>query len=166
MQGLPREIPLLLFNLTRISRWGSTKVIEIMQECQEHQLWLSKHISATKNLQRTHDMRNGTIHCIWRVHVSRTEGDCKPKYWGQFNISSVITTEKRCEMLQSRHSTLNKENRNAIQHRFKISAHVYPDSAEFTSSFPQSLAPCEALPTRWSLWEDDIKITAKPLSRN
>lgn len=43
----------------------------------------------------------------------------------------------------------------------KISAHAYPDSTEFTSSFPQSLAPFEALPTWWPLWEDDIKIMAK-----
>ena len=55
----------------------------------------------------------------------------------------------------------NKEERNATQHRFKIAAHAYPDSVEFTSSFPQSLAPFEALPTWWSLWEDDIKIMAK-----
>lgn len=41
----------------------------------------------------------------------------------------------------------NKEERNATQHRFKIAAHAYPDSVEFTSSFPQSLAPFEALPT-------------------
>lgn len=43
----------------------------------------------------------------------------------------------------------------------KISAHTYPDSIEFTSSFPQSLAPFEAFPTWWPLWEDDIKIMAK-----
>lgn len=55
----------------------------------------------------------------------------------------------------------NKEERNATQHRFKIAAHAYPDSVEFTSSFPQSLAPFEALPTWWSLWEDNIKIMAK-----
>lgn len=48
----------------------------------------------------------------------------------------------------------------------KISTHASSDAVEFTSSFPQSLAPFEALLTWWSLWEDDIMVIIKPLSRN
>lgn len=86
-------------------------------------------------------MWDGALCYIGSVHVNRREDKHKLRPWGQFNISSVITTDKRCKVLQSRGSILqgNKDKRNAVYHKFKISTHAYPDSFEFTSSFPQPL---------------------------
>lgn len=114
-----------------------------MQGCQEFQLWLSKHTFATQRTCGEHNIWDGALYYIGSVHVNRREDEYKPRPWGQFNISSVITTDKRCKVLQSRRSILqgSKDKRNAVQHKFKISTHAYPDSFEFTSSFHQPLAP-------------------------